>query len=59
MSVPQTSAKQEGSKARVTGLVPPIATPFRDGALDLDSLGRLLDDLSDHVSGVLVGFIVG
>ena len=59
MSVPQASAKQEGSKARVTGLVPPIATPFRDGALDLDSLHRLLDDLSDHVSGVLVGGSVG
>jgi len=59
MSVPQASAKQEGSKARVTGLVPPIATPFRDGALDLDSLQRLLDDLSDHVSGVLVGGSVG
>jgi 4-hydroxy-tetrahydrodipicolinate synthase len=59
MSVPQASAKQEGSKARVTGLVPPIATPFRDGALDLDSLHRLLDDLSDHVTGVLVGGSVG
>jgi 4-hydroxy-tetrahydrodipicolinate synthase len=59
MSVPQASAKQEGSKARVTGLVPPIATPFRDGALDLDSLNRLLDDLAAHVSGVLVGGSVG
>jgi 4-hydroxy-tetrahydrodipicolinate synthase len=43
----------------VTGLLPPIATPFRDGAVDLDSLRRLLDDLSDHVSGVLVGGSVG
>jgi dihydrodipicolinate synthase/N-acetylneuraminate lyase len=59
MSVPQASANPEGSKARVTGLVPPIATPFRDGTLDLDSLHRLLDDLSDHVSGVLVGGSVG
>jgi 4-hydroxy-tetrahydrodipicolinate synthase len=59
MSVPQASAKQDGSRMRVTGLVPPIATPFRNGALDLDSLHRLLADLSDHVSGVLVGGSVG
>jgi 4-hydroxy-tetrahydrodipicolinate synthase len=59
MSVPQASAQQKGSTARVTGLVPPIATPFRDGAVDLDSLQRLLDDLSEHVSGMLVGGSVG
>jgi 4-hydroxy-tetrahydrodipicolinate synthase len=59
MSVPQTSAKRRGSRVRVTGLLPPIATPFRDGVVDLDSLRRLLDDLSDHVSGVLVGGSVG
>jgi 4-hydroxy-tetrahydrodipicolinate synthase len=59
MSVPQASAKGRGSRVRVTGLLPPIATPFRDGAVDLDSLRRLLDDLSDHVSGVLVGGSVG
>lgn len=44
---------------KVTGLVPPIATPFRDGALDLDSLRRMLDDLAGTVSGVLVGGSVG
>jgi 4-hydroxy-tetrahydrodipicolinate synthase len=59
MSVPQTSAKEAGSSVRVTGLVPPIATPFLDGKLDLDSLRRLLDDLADHVSGVLIGGSVG
>jgi 4-hydroxy-tetrahydrodipicolinate synthase len=59
MSVPQTSAKEAGSNVRVTGLVPPIATPFLDGKLDLESLRRLLDDLADHVSGVLIGGSVG
>jgi 4-hydroxy-tetrahydrodipicolinate synthase len=43
----------------VTGLVPPIATPFQDGAIDLESLRRMLDDLAAHVSGVLVGGSVG
>ena len=59
MSVPQTSAKEAGSNVRVTGLVPPIATPLLDGKLDLDSLRRLLDDLADHVSGVLIEGSVG
>ena len=40
---------------RLTGFVPPIATPLRDGALDLESLGRLIDSLAEHVSGYLVG----
>ena len=44
---------------RLTGFVPPIATPLRDGALDLDSLGRLMDHLAEHVSGYLVGGSVG
>jgi 4-hydroxy-tetrahydrodipicolinate synthase len=44
---------------RLTGLVPPISTPFRDGALDLPSLDRLLDHLAEHVSGYLVGGSVG
>jgi 4-hydroxy-tetrahydrodipicolinate synthase len=44
---------------KVTGFVPPIATPFRDGRLDLDSLRRMLDDLAPAVSGVLVGGSVG
>jgi dihydrodipicolinate synthase/N-acetylneuraminate lyase len=51
----------DGSAAstNVTGLVPPIATPFRDGRIDEESLRRQLDDLHDHVSGVLVGGSVG
>lgn len=45
--------------SRVTGFVPPIATPFRDGRLDLDSLKRLLDHIGDQVGGFLVGGSVG
>jgi len=44
---------------QVTGFVPPIATPMRDGALDLDSLRREIDYLAGHVSGFLVGGSVG
>jgi 4-hydroxy-tetrahydrodipicolinate synthase len=44
---------------RLTGFIPPIATPFQDGALDLTSLDRLIDDLAEHVSGYLVGGSVG
>lgn len=44
---------------QVTGFVPPIATPMRDGALDLDSLRREIDYLAEHVSGFLVGGSVG
>jgi 4-hydroxy-tetrahydrodipicolinate synthase len=44
---------------KLTGFVPPIATPLRNGALDLESLGRLIDHLAGHVSGYLVGGSVG
>ncbi len=44
---------------RLSGFIPPIATPYRDGKLDLDSLKRLIDDLAEHVSGFLVGGSVG
>jgi 4-hydroxy-tetrahydrodipicolinate synthase len=44
---------------KLTGFLPPIATPFRDGSLDLKSLARQLDYLADHVSGYLVGGSVG
>jgi 4-hydroxy-tetrahydrodipicolinate synthase len=46
-------------QAKVAGFIPPIATPFRDGRLDHDSLKRMLDDLAGSVSGVLVGGSVG
>ena len=41
------------------GFVPPIVTPFRDGRVDYDSLGRVLDDLLGNVQGILVGSSVG
>jgi 4-hydroxy-tetrahydrodipicolinate synthase len=44
---------------RLTGLVPPIATPLRDGSLDLPSFARQIDYLAAHVSGYLVGGSVG
>src|SRR4051794_5680885 len=44
---------------RVTGFVPPIATPLLDGRLDLASLERQLDHLAAHVAGYLVGGSVG
>jgi 4-hydroxy-tetrahydrodipicolinate synthase len=44
---------------KVTGLLPPIPTPFLDGRIDLESLQRLLDDLGDNVDGILVGGSVG
>jgi 4-hydroxy-tetrahydrodipicolinate synthase len=44
---------------RVTGFLPPIATPFLDGALDLASLQRLMDYLVEHVDGYLIGGSVG
>lgn len=59
MSMPQTSATPPGSVTRVTGLVPPIATPFKGGSLDLRSLRRMVEDLANHVSGILVGGSVG
>jgi dihydrodipicolinate synthase/N-acetylneuraminate lyase len=59
MSAPLKAEAGERPLAKVTGFVPPIATPFLDGNLDLDSLKRLLDDLAGSVSGVLVGGSVG
>ena len=48
-----------GEARRVTGLLPPVLTPFKDGALDLASFDRVLDDLAGNVAGVLVGGSVG
>ena len=59
MNAPLKAQAGERPVAKVTGFVPPIATPFLDGNLDLDSLKRLLDDLAGSVSGVLVGGSVG
>jgi 4-hydroxy-tetrahydrodipicolinate synthase len=46
-------------RVTVTGLLPPIPTPLKDGRLDLESLRRLVDDLRGHVDGILVGGSVG
>jgi 4-hydroxy-tetrahydrodipicolinate synthase len=43
----------------VHGLVPPIPTPFADGRIDVPSLHAMLDHISPHVDGVLVGGSVG
>lgn len=48
-----------GEARRITGFLPPLLTPFKDGALDLASFDRVLDDLAGHVGGVLVGGSVG
>jgi 4-hydroxy-tetrahydrodipicolinate synthase len=55
-----TRQEPDGAGRReVTGLLPPIATPFKDGAIDYDSLRSMLDDLAGNVSGILVGGSVG
>ena len=43
----------------VTGLVPPIVTPFYGGRLDLESLQRVVEYVGPVVSGFLVGGSVG
>jgi 4-hydroxy-tetrahydrodipicolinate synthase len=43
----------------VTGFVPPIPTPMRNGEIDLASLRRMIRALAPSVSGFLVGGSVG
>lgn len=43
----------------MTGFLPPIATPMRDGKLDVPSLNAQLDYIAEHVAGYLVGGSVG
>jgi 4-hydroxy-tetrahydrodipicolinate synthase len=57
VSAPATTLEKEPK--RVTGVLPPIPTPFRDGAVDLDSLKRLVDHLIATVDGFLVGGSTG
>jgi 4-hydroxy-tetrahydrodipicolinate synthase len=59
VSVSTPTPEDQRAPRKVTGFLPPIATPFRGGALDIESLKRMLDDLAGHVSGVLVGGSVG
>jgi dihydrodipicolinate synthase/N-acetylneuraminate lyase len=44
---------------QIEGFIPPIATPMKDGKVDIASLERLVDYLSPHVQGFLVGGSVG
>src|SRR5205085_1910168 len=50
-----------GSRAAtaVTGILPPIPTPFLDGGVDLTGLKRMLDHLGPSIEGVLVGGSTG
>jgi 4-hydroxy-tetrahydrodipicolinate synthase len=59
MGLPSVDAERENARVRVTGVVPPIPTPFLDGRVDLDSLRRMLDDLAPSIEGVLVGGSTG
>ena len=45
--------------AQVSGFLPPIVTPLRDGEVDNESLIRQLDYLADHVAGYLIGGSLG
>jgi 4-hydroxy-tetrahydrodipicolinate synthase len=55
MTSADTLPAPSGDATTVTGLVPPIATPFLDGRVDYDSLKRQLDHLVGHVHGILLG----
>jgi 4-hydroxy-tetrahydrodipicolinate synthase len=46
-------------RVAVTGLLPPIPPPFKDGRVDSESLRRVVNDLHGHVDGILVGGSVG
>jgi 4-hydroxy-tetrahydrodipicolinate synthase len=59
MTVAATSTTSGESAKKVTGFVPPVATPFRSGRLDIDSLKRMLEYIAGSVSGVLLGGSVG
>jgi 4-hydroxy-tetrahydrodipicolinate synthase len=47
------------NRRTLTGIIPPIPTPFSEGRLDLESLRRLLDDLLPSIDGVLIGGSTG
>lgn len=41
---------------RFTGVIPPVITPFKDGEIDFDSLGRVIDFLLEGgVNGLFIG----
>src|SRR5262249_46297760 len=55
------TSRDGGAPARnvVGGLLPPIPTPFKDGAIDHAGIAALVEDLSGSVAGLLVGGSVG
>jgi 4-hydroxy-tetrahydrodipicolinate synthase len=58
----ETTASERSTVAarvRVTGIVPPITTPFLNGRVDLAALRRQLDYLVESVDGVLIGGSTG
>jgi len=59
MTASSTAPAATSEQTRITGFVPPVATPFRDGRVDLAGFRRMLDDLAPYVQGVLVGGSVG
>jgi len=59
MTVAATSTTSGETAKKVTGFVPPVATPFQGGRLDVDSLKRMLEYIAGSVSGVLLGGSVG
>ena len=59
MTTPAATRASVSRSAHVTGIVPPIPTPFLEGRLDLDSLRRLLDELFPTIDGVMVGGSLG
>jgi 4-hydroxy-tetrahydrodipicolinate synthase len=59
VTTPAVEPEREVRPLRITGILPPIPTPFVDGRVDLESLRRLLDYLHPTVDGVLVGGSTG
>lgn len=59
MTASSAATAATSGQTRITGFVPPVATPFRDGRVDLTGFRRMLEDLAPHVQGVLVGGSVG
>jgi 4-hydroxy-tetrahydrodipicolinate synthase len=61
-SIADVAASSDGNgrpRRVVGGLLPPIPTPFKDGAIDHASVATLLDDIAGSVSGILIGGSVG
>lgn len=60
VTTPAVDARMDSSAAHaVTGIIPPIPTPFLHGRVDHASVERLLDHLGPSTDGVLVGGSTG